>query len=494
MAVIFMVMFQFMGGNVLLDYIHPDFRGDRRWRMFSMPVRTNDFVFGVLSACFLYCVLQGAVVIGISAIFLDAYWGNPWVLIATLFACAGLSQLIWMLLFLMFPKKGTVEVIGQCIIWGMMLLSGYIGIVSGGNAPQINNPVSDFLSSYGTPVSLARRAITNSGFIGNDINDALLSLGILYALLIVFAVIVIIVGKKKGFSPAKSAASVSAAAPLQKKESVWEKFENMWEKIEKLGNIGEEPKPQDTADIATQKDLALISPTVHGGQLTIYKYALLRALRSPLSLVFNAALPLILIFTRGLWTREGAMGFSFIGVALMYGSFMAARGILNDKLDGTFTRIFTTPVTSLRYLAQNLMAVLTPLLAQILAVGIIGSVLYKWEIGFVLQLMLLYFLFAAASVAFSFAWSCLFKNRETSYAMFSVLMSVVAMLGGFFIPLQILPNALRYIGALFPAFWTSNGILALQGNETMGGYWISAAAIVMFTVLYMVFGSKRRII
>jgi ABC-2 type transport system permease protein len=108
--------------------------------------------------------------------------------------------------------------------------------------------------------------------------------------------------------------------------------------------------------------------------------------------------------------------------------------------------------------------------------------------------MLLYFLFAIASVAFSFAWSCIFKEKETSYAMFSVLMSVVAMLGGLFMPLSILPDILKYIGALFPAFWVSNGILHLQGGDAMGTYWISAAAIAMFTALYMVFGSKRRII
>jgi ABC-2 type transport system permease protein len=108
--------------------------------------------------------------------------------------------------------------------------------------------------------------------------------------------------------------------------------------------------------------------------------------------------------------------------------------------------------------------------------------------------MLLYFLFAAASVAFSFAWSCLFKDKETSYAFFSVLMSIVAMLGGFFMPLAILPDALRFIGALFPAFWTSNGILYLQGGSAMGSFWISAAVIFMFSVLYMVFGTKRRMI
>jgi hypothetical protein len=66
-AVMFMVSFQFFGGNAFLDYIHQYFRGDRKWRMFSMPVRDGDYLLGTLSACFLYCALQGGLVIGVTA-------------------------------------------------------------------------------------------------------------------------------------------------------------------------------------------------------------------------------------------------------------------------------------------------------------------------------------------------------------------------------------------------------------------------------------------
>lgn len=480
-AIMFMVSFQFFGGNALLDYIHADFRRDMRWRMFSMPVKTNDYVFGILSACFIYCIVQGALVISITAIFLDVYWGSPWVLIAVLAACAGISQLLYMMLFLLFPKKSTVEGIAQVLVWVMMFASGWIGFNADDPGSGTGAAFNNFITQYGTPISLARNAITNSGFIGDNMNNALLCLGLLYAFLCILAVVVALIGKKKGFSSTENAASVSAVSvPV---------------KGLKEAKTKASLKIHDAADITKQKDLILAAPSAeHGGQFTVFKYALLRSLRNPLSLILNAALPLALIFIPGLWQGKAAMGFSFIGVALMYGSFMAARGILNDKLDGTITRILTSPITSLRYLLQNLLAAMTPLTVQILAVGIIGGLLYEWEIGFALSLMLIYFLFASASVAFSYAWSCLFKEKEISYAMFSVLMSIVAMLGGFFIPLAILPDALRFIGALFPAFWVSNGILYLQGGNAMGTYWISVAAIVMFSVLYMVFGSKRRII
>lgn len=480
-AIMFMVSFQFFGGNVLLDHIHADFRGDRRWRMFSMPVKTNDYVFGILMACFVFCIVQGALVIGISAVFLDVYWGNLWVLIATLFACAGLAQLLYMLLFLLLPKKGTVEGLVQVIIFAMMFASGWIGINMDGTAGSTGKAFNNFFTQYGTPISLARNAITNSGFLGNDMNNAVLSVGILYVLLTVLAVTVALIGKHKGFAPSKNAVAASdISTPIK----------GLARKKAKA-----EQKIQDIVDTTKQKDLLLTTPSeVHGSQLTIIKYALLRIYRNPVSLILNAALPLVAIFIPDLWQGEGPFGFSIIGVALMYGSFTAARGILNDKLDGTITRILTSPITFFQYLAQNLMAAMMPLMAQILAVGIIGGMLYGWETGFTLSVMLIYLLFAAASVAFLYAWSCLFKEKETSYAIFSVLMSLVAMVGGFFIPLAILPDVLRYVGALFPAFWVSNGILYLQGGNAMGTYWVSIAALIMFSMLYMVLGSKRRII
>ena len=435
-AIMFMVTFQFFGGNVLLDHIHADFRGDRRWRIFSMPVKTNDYVFGILAACFVFCIVQGALVIGISAVFLDVYWGNPWILIATLFACAGLAQLLYMLLFLLFPKKGTIEGLAQVIIFAMMFASGWIGINMDGTAGSTGTAFNNFFTQYGTPISLARNAITNSGFLGKDIDNAILSVGILYVLLIALAVAVALIGKHKGFAPSKNAVAASAISTPVK------------------GLAGKkakaEPQIQDTVYITKQIDLLLTTPSkVHGSQLTIFKYALLRAYRNPVSIILNAALPLVVILIPGLWQGEEPFGFSIIGVMLMYGSFTAARGILNDKLDGTITRILTSPITSFQYLAQNLMAAMTPLMAQILAVCIIGGMLYEWETGFTLSVMLIYFLFAAASVAFLYAWSCLFKEKETSYAIFSVLMSLVAMVGGLFLPLAILPDALRYVGALF---------------------------------------------
>lgn len=469
-AVLFMTGFQFFGGNVLLDYIYEDFRGDRRWRMLSMPVKTMDYVVGILMASCFFGMIQGGLIIGVSTMVLDVYWGNPFILVGTLFACSALAQLLYMLLFLLIPKKGTIEIITQVVIQVMIFSSGLISTFEV-DLEQGNTVVKEAaFEQYGTPISLARNAILDSGFIGGNMDNALLSLGLLYGVLAIFIIAVVVCGKRKGFLSVDKALSVSAS-----------------KKAKVVTDLPEKSLPE--------KGLTLRTPTrVHRGQLTIYRFGLLRACRNPFTLLLNGVLPLILLFIPGLWRGEMTMGFSFVGAAIMYGAFLAARGILNDKLDGTIVRIFTAPVTMLQYLAQNLMATMTPLVIQVLAVGIIGSILNQWEMKFTMMLMLIYFLFAVASVALSFAWSCLFKEKETSFAIFSISMSIVSMIGGLFIPLQVLPNVLHYIGAFFPAFWASNGILALQGEGIMGGYWTSAGIIMLFAILFMVYGSKRRMI
>ena len=231
--------------------------------------------------------------------------------------------------------------------------------------------------------------------------------------------------------------------------------------------------------------------------MTVFKYALLRGVRSPMSIVVNFGLPLFLIFIRSLWEGEGVAlqdGFTLVAVVLMFGSFLVARGIMSDRQDGTVTRILAGPTTTFRYLAQNLLACMVPLAASIAAVMAIGYVLYDWHLSFAFALMLCYTMFAAASVAFSFAWSCLFKSREIGFSIFSVVAMFMAALGGLLIPLEFMPDILRYFGAVFPAYWAAFGLDALLAYGVAGQYWLALAAMALFAAAFLLYGGKRRII
>jgi len=183
-----------------------------------------------------------------------------------------------------------------------------------------------------------------------------------------------------------------------------------------------------------------------------------------------------------------------VALMLMFGAFVMARSIQVDKMDGTITRILAGPVTMRGYLVQNFMSAMVPMTVLSIALGIIGVALHSWEISFALGLAICYILLSATSIGLSFVWSCLFKDKETSTAVLSVLITAIASLGGLMIPLALLPRFLRFLGALFPAHWATRALENLMDYGMNTQFWLSMLAMFLFTVAYLLYGGKRRII
>ena len=228
--------------------------------------------------------------------------------------------------------------------------------------------------------------------------------------------------------------------------------------------------------------------------MTIFKFAMLRGLRSPASLIFNFAIPISLMFFSGLWEGDDARGYYFVALMLMFGSFAVSRGILSDRIEGTITRILSGPTTTFRYLAQNLLACMVPMTFVAILIVSLGSILYGWNLTLSLYLALCYTIFTASYVSFSFAWSCLFKSKESSFSVLTIISTFVATLSGLILPLDMIPNTLRYIGAVFPAYWAVSGIDTLLANGLQREFWLSLLVMVLFAAAYLLYGGKRRII
>jgi len=234
--------------------------------------------------------------------------------------------------------------------------------------------------------------------------------------------------------------------------------------------------------------------------MTIFKFALLRNVRTPTVLVANWVAPLLIMLLPGLWneavTETGVwtFGLYLLAMQIMISAATLGRRILSDRVEGTIYRILSCPVTMLSYFTQNLLAIILPLFVQIVVMVFLGKIMHSWEMTFSLLLILCYTVFAVASVAASFAWSCLFKSRSTSSATYTLVVILFGTVGGFWMPLSILPNYIRYLGMLFPPYWISNSIYTLQSVGLTRDYWISLLAMLLFATIYLLFGGKRRIV
>ena len=234
--------------------------------------------------------------------------------------------------------------------------------------------------------------------------------------------------------------------------------------------------------------------------MTIFRYALMKGLRSPLTLVVNCILPLIVIFVPPFWEAGGFLGadryagFGILAMVIWSGAFLMAQGILNDRENGTITRILAGPISMFNYLVQNLLAFMVPLTVQVGLISVIGMILHGWDVTLALGLFVCYTVFTIASVAMSFAWNCLFKRRESSFTTFSAVLTFGIFLSGALLPVTLFPDLVQYAGMVFPAYWAVRGIETLLDTGVTGEYWISIAAMALFSIAFLLFGGKRRMI
>ena len=230
--------------------------------------------------------------------------------------------------------------------------------------------------------------------------------------------------------------------------------------------------------------------------LTVFRYALMKGLRNPLTLIFNCILPPALLFVRPLWTGESEFfsGFGLLALTIWGGSFLMAQGILADRESGVLTRIMSAPISMRDYLLQNLLAYMLPLAVQVALISMLGAILYSWTFVFAVGIFFALLMFTATSVAMSFAWNCMFRRKESSFVAFSALVSLGSMISGALVPLNALPTALQHVGAIFPAYWAMRSIDYLQQLGTMNlNYWVGIAALLLFTAAFILYGGKRRL-
>lgn len=227
--------------------------------------------------------------------------------------------------------------------------------------------------------------------------------------------------------------------------------------------------------------------------MTIFQFALIRSMRKKFTLLTLCTIPIIMIFITPLWATGEGFGFNFYGIIILYTAFLLVRAILTDRINKITIRIFAAPVTTLQYLFQNLMGFLMLIILQIIVIISIGSIRYHWELSDTIILASIYILFAANAISFSLAWNSLFRSKEMSDGVFSVVISVMSLLGGVFVPLSYLPGVLQKIGMIFPTYWLSTALIEIQSEKNFLKIFLAAGMLILFSVACLIFGSKRRL-
>jgi len=188
-AAVFMVMFQLFGGIYLNEWIYDDFKGEKRWRLFAAPVTQNKIVFSAAIAGWLFTAVLGLLLVIVSAVLFNAYWGNFLFWIPVLMLVSAISQFMWVIFSYFARKKKTSQTIGFITIFSMQALAGFL-IGFGERATEI-------ITKIPTPLNAGFKAILYSGLVEADTKLAVQNMLILAAWLAVLVITAVIAGKRR---------------------------------------------------------------------------------------------------------------------------------------------------------------------------------------------------------------------------------------------------------------------------------------------------------
>ena len=231
--------------------------------------------------------------------------------------------------------------------------------------------------------------------------------------------------------------------------------------------------------------------------MVILKFALKRSFRSPVAMLASLILPVTLMLIPDLWNEVvsnsvfgiDGRGPYLIALVMLFGALPLTRGMIQERREKTIVRIMSTPTTTFDYLSQNLMACMIPLFMQIVIVCTLGMIIHDWTTQFTLLIGLLYVVFATTSIAFCFAWNCLFKNSETSFTAMSMVLTFATFI--LLMPLSMFPDVVRNAFMALPTYWIATGLEQLIEYGANMQYAIAMGILTLFTAIFLLYGSKR---
>ncbi|MPW25454.1 ABC transporter permease [Alkalibaculum sp. M08DMB] len=227
--------------------------------------------------------------------------------------------------------------------------------------------------------------------------------------------------------------------------------------------------------------------------MTIFNFVFKRTLKGKFDIFMLLLPPIITAFISVETWLPIPLGFQMYGVILMFLSSKLCKTMMEDREKKVILRISAAPITHLRYLMENLLAytlILSSINIIVVGIGVLryGSVTIP-----PLNMFLLFSVFSATSIGLSIAWYALFKHTETAYSILGGLYISMAMLGGMFWPIEIMPQIIRRIVQILPTYWFALGMRQVVYTGYDGNLFMTIGILLLFSVAFIMVGSRKRL-
>ncbi len=190
MAMMVIIMFQLFSGGFMMSHVNEAYFTSRKWRMRMLPCQPSVVVFGFLGAGLTVSLLQGFILAGIATLALGARFGNLGVALLVFLGLSLFAQLLGTLMLLGFRSYGPAFAMTWIVAYGSCVLAGMIFPL------PVDRPFFHFLTTYGTPASLAQTALLGSTR-GGASSEIALCVGVIFLASAILGLLVALLARRR---------------------------------------------------------------------------------------------------------------------------------------------------------------------------------------------------------------------------------------------------------------------------------------------------------
>jgi ABC-2 type transport system permease protein len=165
-----------------------------------------------------------------------------------------------------------------------------------------------------------------------------------------------------------------------------------------------------------------------------------------------------------------------------------AGSIIKERDDGSYTRIRTMPGSFVTVLIGKISAYLLVCIIQCILMLLVGMFLLPYlglpplRIGNSLAgIVAVVLCTGLAATGYGVMIGSIFRTHQQSSTFGAVSIVILAALGGIWVPVYIMPEAIRTLAEFSPLYWSLNAFHKIfLNNGTLGSIWIYAVKLLIF--------------
>lgn len=186
----------------------------------------------------------------------------------------------------------------------------------------------------------------------------------------------------------------------------------------------------------------------------------------------------------------------YIGFLIM---FMLIRGmrtayrIFDEKDENIYMRIFMAPVKTSEYYLSGIISGYISILIQVF-LGIVSINILNLETGLKnIELFIILALVGLVSISLALCCSSFAKNKSEASNIFNFANILLPMLGGAFVPLEIMPPLVEKISYFTPVRWAMQSISDIQQGYSFSETYKYLFILFLFSVAFFVIAAYRTV-